>query len=85
MMLSSPFEYTDYVRPACLPPPEFEFENGRMIVSGTGDTTGMRDFTDNVMYVTVPMCKNDRGCTAYGARFDSGISEIDREYFYFPF
>ena len=34
MMLASPFEYTDYVRPACLPPAEFEFENGRMIVSG---------------------------------------------------
>ena len=37
MMLASPFDYTDYVRPACLPPPDFEFENGRMIVSGSVD------------------------------------------------
>ena len=34
MIVKKPFKYTDYVRPACLPSPDFTFNNGRMIISG---------------------------------------------------
>merc|ERR1719356_406330 len=61
MLLAKPFEYTDYVRPACLPPRNFNLgsSTGRMIISGLGNTaqTGQTDkFPDTMQYTTIPMC-----------------------------
>ena len=59
MNLAEPFYYTEYVRPACLPSPNFTFDNGRMIVSGTGNTDQGGDqnrFVNPMQYTTVPMC-----------------------------
>lgn len=59
MNLAEPFEYTDYVRPACLPQPNFTYDNGRMIISGTGNTAkGGVDsrFVNPMQYTTIPMC-----------------------------
>merc|ERR1712241_963217 len=38
MVVDPPFDYTDYVRPACLPSPSFKVELGHMIISGVGKT-----------------------------------------------
>jgi len=59
MIMKKPFKYTDYVRPACLPSPDFTFNNGRMIISGTGDTTGNKDLSPTVQYTTIPMCSQN--------------------------
>ena len=38
MKLESPFTYTDFVRPACLPDKDFEMETGWTAITGWGAT-----------------------------------------------
>ena len=38
MKLESPFTYTDFVRPACLPDKDFEMETGWTVITGWGAT-----------------------------------------------
>ena len=59
MIVESDFEYTDYVRPACLPSPSFNFKKGHMIISGLGNTE--EGWVKPMKYATIPMC-NQNAC-----------------------
>ena len=62
MLLESPFDYTDFVRPACLPPKDFDFDSGRMIISGIGNTAPSDEksnYVDEMKWTTVPMCRQN--------------------------
>jgi len=59
MFADEPFEYTDYVRPACLPTASFDFEEGHMIISGLGKTE--KGWIEPMNYATIPMC-NQKAC-----------------------
>ena len=62
MLLETPFDYTDYVRPACLPPKNFDFDVGRMIISGIGNTAPSDEksnYVDEMKWTTVPMCRQN--------------------------
>ena len=83
MLLARPFDYTDYVRPACLPPRNFNLgsSTGRMIISGLGNTaqTGQRDkFPDTMQYTTIPMCSQStcKSNANIGPYFKEGIVQI---------
>ena len=57
------FEYTEYVRPVCLPVPDFEVKSGSGLISGFGRTQfGSTNF---LQFTTVPIlthreCKSSR-------------------------
>ena len=65
MLLETPFDYTDYVRPACLPQKDFDFNVGRMIISG---------IVDEMKWTTVPMCRQNvcKNNSAIGYLFNEG-------------
>jgi len=51
LKLKDPFSFTNYVRPACLPPINLKFgknSNVHCLVSGWGDTTGWSNFATNL-------------------------------------
>jgi len=60
MKLESPFTYTDFVRPACLPDKDFEMETGWTAITGWGATE--QGSTQILKKTTVPMWKRQK-CT----------------------
>merc|ERR1712106_1157884 len=57
MIVDEEFKYTDYVRPACLPSPSFDFNQGHMIISGLGNTE--EGWVKPMKFATVPMCDQE--------------------------
>ena len=60
LLVSSPFRFNDYVRPACLPPLDWgrKFHGGKMITSGTGhseESEGRNEVVRPLKLATIPM------------------------------
>ena len=57
LLVSSPFRFNDYVRPACLPPLNWgkKFNGGKMIASGTGRSEGRQETLRPLKLATIPM------------------------------
>ena len=57
LLVSSPFRFNDYVRPACLPPLAWgkKFNGGKMIASGTGRSEGRQETLRPLKFATIPM------------------------------
>ena len=80
MLLARPFDYTDYVRPACLPPRNFNLDSstGRMIIEGFGNKELMEQtdrFPTTMKYYTIPMCSQStcKSNPNIGYYFNKGI------------
>ena len=57
VVVENKFHYTDYVRPICLPTPDFNPQEGRLIAAGTGYNGD--DQSMDMTFITLPACQND--------------------------
>ena len=64
--MDQPFQISDFVRPACLPPRGWagNLQGGEMVISGMGKTMQISTQSPNMKVATIPMkskmeCKNN--------------------------
>ena len=75
VIVENKFHYTDYVRPICLPTPDFNPQEGRLIAAGTGYNG--TDHSMDMTFITLPACQNDV-CQKFYPIYNKGLSNALR-------